>query len=156
MLLQQTIDPAPAAQLAAQVEQYLNSGGQIEVLPGPTITPLPSRIEPSTRAEPRKKRLSAFEQRYVDAGPQLIDLFSRGLSITLISEKSGFGRTFIYSALRYHGIEPTLPQTNEVVVQLQQLAAKGYTMRYAAQCVGKTLPQAQGLARRNGIKFRAA
>lgn len=154
MLLQHTQDQAPAAKLAALVEQYLSSGGQIEVLPGITTQPPPPRVEPKAKAAPRKRRVPAYQQRYMDAGPQLIELFNRGLSVTLISEESGYGRTFIYSVLRFHGIEPTLPQTNEAVVRLQELAAKGYTLRYAAQCVGKTLPQAKGLARRNGIKFR--
>lgn len=153
MLLQHTQDQAPAAKLAALVEQYLKAGGRIEQLPGPTFKPLPPRIEVIAPVKAQGVPPAAV-RRYEAAFQKIIPLFQRGISISEISEATGYGRTFIYSALRYHGVEPTQPRSSEAVRKLQEYANQGYTLRYAAQCVGKTLGQARGLAKRNGIKFR--
>src|SRR5690554_4513011 len=146
MLLQQTIDPAPAAKLAAMVEQYLQSGGRIERLPGPSLEPPPVRREPRRRSKPKAKRrdLSVSSvKRYREHGSQVIAMFEQGLPYKHIAREIGRSDAFVMRCLDWYGIdaqavraEQQLLEVAETLEQIRLLMRDGHSGRYIAEQLG--------------------
>lgn len=162
MLLQQTIDPAPAAKLAAMVEQYLTAGGSIERLPGPTFTPPPPRKHPEAKAKkPRKELLPAHIRRYRESGPKAIELFDRGATIREIGREIGRTDSFVYSCLEYFGIdaravraEQKKAELKDMIEQIRVLARDGHSSRFIAEQLNISQSKVLYHADRYGIEFR--
>lgn len=162
MLLQQTIDPAPAARLAAMVEQYLTAGGSIDQLPGPTFTPPPPRKHPATGAKkPRKELLPAHIRRYRESGPKVLELFDRGATIREISREVGRTDSFVHSCLDYFGIdaravraEQKEAELKETIEQIRVLARDGHSARFIAEQLGISPNKVLYHAGRHEIDFR--
>ena len=163
MLLQQTIDPAPAAELARQVEKFLQGGGQIDVLPGPAFTPAPARKHPQQKAQKRRPpRVPAHIMRYREFGPQVIRLAEEGLSTPEISRRIRKSSTFVLSCLDYFGVDapaPAKPGKTKTKVdeglleQIKAMAADRYSLRYAAQCLDMPPGRLKYIADQNQIAF---
>ncbi|WP_285275272.1 hypothetical protein [Halopseudomonas bauzanensis] len=161
MLLQHTIDPAPAAELARQVEKFLQSGGQIERLPGPKFTPPPPRITPTpTQKGPRKPLVSASIQLYRQHGPGLIDMLERGQSFSEMGRHVGQSAEFVIRCLDWFGIDARTRRAEikasedaEMIDSIRVMAADGHSIRFTARHLGISYGALRFHAEKHGIRF---
>lgn len=161
-MLRKAIDPRPAEKLGSLVDQYLNAGGTIETLPGPTLAPPPPRWHPKPQPKkPRKVLMPAHIKRYRESGPKIIELFERGLSFKQIAADVGRSDKFVISCLDYYSIDAVAIRAEQkakanaaMIEQIRILAADGHSSRFIADQMGITSSKVLYHADRAGISFR--
>src|SRR5690606_34079167 len=130
--------------LARAAQAFLQSGGQVQKLPGPKFTPPPLRKHPVRTAKtPRKKLLPAHVARYRESGPMILQLFERGDTFNEIARQVGRTSTFVIACLNYYGIDggasraaQKQAETAELQENIRLLAKGGHSTRYIAEQLG--------------------
>ena len=146
--------------IARAAEKYLNSGGQIEVLPGPTVAPLPARRHPKARpAKPRRELREAHVSRYHTHGPAVIEMRERGVLLKDIAKHIGMSATFVSDCLGYFGVrdaeaDKAARELEEMIQKIGIMAGDGHSARFIAEQLKVTASKVLYHARQHEIRFR--
>lgn len=155
-----TIDPRPAEKLGSLVDQYLNAGGTIETLPGPSLAPLPPRRHPKAHPKTsRKPLMEAHVARYRMHGPAVIAMRKRGVLLKDIAKNIGMSASFVSNCLAYFGVadeesDKAARELKEMVQKIRIMAADGHSARYIAEQLGVTASRVLYHAGKNDVVFR--
>lgn len=146
--------------IARAAEKYLNSGGQIEVLPGPTVAPLPARRHPKARpAKPRRSLRDAHSGRYHAYSSVVIEMRERGALIKDIAKHIGMSATFVSDCLTYFGVrdaeaDKAARELEEMIEKIGIMAGDGHSARYIGEQLNVTTSKILYQADKNNIRFR--
>ncbi len=158
---------ADAAWVSRLTQQFLASGGEIDVLvqaPPPPRRPVLDPPQPRARQEPTPPKAmlpTLNSKRFADYPKAMLDDFDGGMSLTELCQKYGKPRSSTTIWLELNRRDPGANRynrhytdvTEEMIETLRDMAVNGCPQKYAGSKFGLTRDQVARIARTYGIKF---